>query len=238
MEERNLFREIRKKKNAITADAAESLLEKSRRGVLAVNGDDGYPYAIPVNYFYDRNEQKIYFHGARAGHKVDALRASDKVCFTVYGNETIREEAWAPDMQSTVVFGRCRLLETGEETLALLKRFAMKYYPDEKLADEEIAQAGRAAQVFEIEIEHLSGKEVQERYSQIYGSEKMKVEQYVMAYGVEQDRVRAILPDGFTSLRPVLRINAEIRDDRVGYVEFNVPVERDGNRGWLVTFHG
>lgn len=66
----------------------------------------------------------------------------------------------------------------------------------------------------------------------------MKVEQYVMAYGVEQDRVRAILPDGFTSLRPVLRINAEIRDDRVGYVEFNVPVERDGNRGWLVTFHG
>ena len=46
---------------------------------------------------------------------------------------------------------------------ALLKRFAMKYYPDEKLADEEIAQAGRAAQVFEIEIEHLSGKEVQER---------------------------------------------------------------------------
>ena len=61
-------------------------------------------------------------------------------------------------MQSTVVFGRCRLLETGEETLALLKRFAMKYYPDE-----EIAQAGRAAQVFEIEIEHLSGKEVQER---------------------------------------------------------------------------
>lgn len=90
-------------------------------------------------------------------------RAQDKVCFTVYGNETIREEAWAPYMQSTVVFGRCRLLETGEETLALLKRFAMKYYPDEKLADEEIAQAGRAAQVFEIEIEHLSGKEVQER---------------------------------------------------------------------------
>lgn len=87
MEERNLFREIRKKKNAITADAAESLLEKSRRGVFAVNGDDGYPYAIPVNYFYDRNEQKIYFHGARAGHKVDALRASDKVCFTVYGNQ-------------------------------------------------------------------------------------------------------------------------------------------------------
>lgn len=61
----------------------------------------------------------------------------------------------------------------------------------------------------------------------------MKIEQFVMAYGVEQDRLRAILPDGFVSLRPVLRINAEVRDDSVGYVEFNTAVEKDGNRGWL-----
>ncbi len=61
----------------------------------------------------------------------------------------------------------------------------------------------------------------------------MRVEQYVMAYGAEQDRLRAILPDGFTSLRPVLRINAEIRDDTTGYVEFNTAVEADGVRGWL-----
>ena len=61
----------------------------------------------------------------------------------------------------------------------------------------------------------------------------MKIEQYVMAYGVEHDRLRAILPDGYESLRPVLRINAEVRDDRQGYVEFNTAVEKDGNRGWL-----
>lgn len=61
----------------------------------------------------------------------------------------------------------------------------------------------------------------------------MKVEQFVMAYGVEQDRLRAILPEGFVSLRPVLRINAEVRDNSVGYVEFNTAVEKDGNRGWL-----
>ena len=96
---REMFREIRKKKNAITADAAESLLEKSRRGVLAVNGDDGYPYAIPVNYFYDRNEQKIYFHGARAGHKVDALRASDKVCFTITENHPTQKRNFYMDLR-------------------------------------------------------------------------------------------------------------------------------------------
>lgn len=55
--------------------------------MLAVNGDDGYPFAIPVNYFYDQEQDKIYFHGAKSGHKVDALKKNDKVCFTVYGKE-------------------------------------------------------------------------------------------------------------------------------------------------------
>lgn len=61
----------------------------------------------------------------------------------------------------------------------------------------------------------------------------MKIEQYVMAYGVEQDRLRAILPEGFASLRPVMRFNAEVRDDKSGYIEFNTAVEKDGKRGWI-----
>lgn len=158
-----MFRPIRKKKNQISDEAAKELLRTSRRGVFAVNGDDGYPYAIPINFLYDEDAQKIYFHGSRTGHKVDSLRACDKVCFTVYGNETIKDEPWAPYMQSVVVFGRCRLLESGEESLALVKRFAMKYYPDESLVDIEIAEGGKAVQMYEITIEHYSGKEVQER---------------------------------------------------------------------------
>ncbi len=65
----------------------------------------------------------------------------------------------------------------------------------------------------------------------------MKVEQFVMAYEAEQDRLRAMLPDGFTSLRPVLRINAEVRDGKMGYLEFNTPVQKDGNRGWVNIAH-
>lgn len=61
----------------------------------------------------------------------------------------------------------------------------------------------------------------------------MRIERFVMAYGAEQDRLRAMLPEGFTSLRPVLRINAEIRDGKTGYVEFNTAAEKDGRRGWL-----
>ena len=158
-----MFRPIRKKKNEISTDAAKALLRSSRRGVLAVNGDDGYPYAIPINYLYDEENEKIIFHGAKAGHKVDALKKNDKICFTVFGNEMVKEEAWAPFLQSVVVFGRCHLVESQEDAIALVKKFAAKYYPNMDMVNEEAASSGRAVQMFEIQIEHLSGKEIQER---------------------------------------------------------------------------
>lgn len=158
-----MFRPIRKKKNEIGIEAVKKLLHDSRRGILAVNGDDNYPYAIPVNYLYDEENQKIYFHGSRAGHKVDAIKNCDKVCFTVFGNETFKKESWAPFLQSAVIFGRCHLVTDQPVAMALLKRFAMKFYPDESMVDEEIAVSGKAVQMYEIVIEHLSGKEVQER---------------------------------------------------------------------------
>lgn len=80
-----MFRSIRNKRNEISTDEVKELLRSSRRGILAVNGDDGYPYAIPINYLYDEDAHKIVFHGAKAGYKVDCLKVCDKVCFTVYG---------------------------------------------------------------------------------------------------------------------------------------------------------
>lgn len=158
-----MFRPMRRKKKEISQEAAKQLLHQERRGVFAVNGDDGYPYAVPVNYYYSEEDNKIYFHGAREGHKVDALKRDDKVCFTVYGNETIKEETWAPYLQSAVIFGRCRLLDDPEETLALTRKIAEKYYPGKELIEEEIRRSGKAVQVYEISIEHLSGKEIQEK---------------------------------------------------------------------------
>lgn len=157
-----MFRTIRKKKNEIGKDEIIELLRCSRRGVLAVNGDSGYPYAMPINYFYDENTNKIIFHGAKAGHKVDSLQACDKICFTVYGNETIREKIWAPYLQSVIIFGRCHLVKDDETAMELLKQFAMKYYPSENMVDDEIKADGRATQMFQIEIEYISGKEIQE----------------------------------------------------------------------------
>ncbi len=158
-----MFRQIRRKKKEIDITTAKELLKSCRRGVIAVNGDNGYPYAVPINYLYDIENEKIYFHGARAGHKFDSIKACDKVCFTVYGNEMIKDEDWAPYLQSAVVFGRCHLTDTGNSAIELLKKLAEKYYPNKQLINEEIAKVGKAVQMFEIEIEHISGKEIQEK---------------------------------------------------------------------------
>lgn len=157
-----MFRTIRKKKNELTLEAAKSLLHSSRRGILAVNGDDGYPYAVPINFLYCEEEEKIYFHGARVGHKVDSIKKCDKICFTVYGNESIKKEEWAPFVQSTVVFGRCELVCDQDKAIELVTKFASKYYPSMDLIEEEVKASGRAVQMFEIKIEHMSGKEIQE----------------------------------------------------------------------------
>lgn len=141
----------------------KKILKEGRRGILAVNGDDGYPYAIPVNYYYDDEAQKVFFHGARVGHKVDALLMCDKVCFTVLGTEEVREEKWAPYLKSAVVFGRCHLMKDMSNAENRLRQLAMKYYPSEELVSDEIATHGKAVQMYEIDIEHISGKEIQER---------------------------------------------------------------------------
>ena len=158
-----MFRNVRKKINEISVMEAKELLKTSRRGVLALNGDDGYPYAIPVNYLYVEDSNQIIFHGSKVGHKVDSLKRSDKICFTVYGNETIKDLNWAPYLESAVFFGRCHMTDNLEETKKLCKQFAMKYYPTEAMVDEEVEISARAVGMYVIDIEHISGKRVQEK---------------------------------------------------------------------------
>lgn len=158
-----MFRPVRKKKNEISETAAKELLKNTRRGVLAMTGDDGYPYAIPINYLYSEEENKIYFHGATSGYKAELIAKNEKVCFTVCGEETIKDEPWAPYVRSVVVFGRCRVISDKTAAKEILRKFAGKYYPDKALIEEEIAAAGKAVVMREIEIDHVSGKEVQER---------------------------------------------------------------------------
>ena len=68
-----MFRELTRKKQKLSLEECKSILKMEKRGVLSVYGDNGYPYGMPMNHFYDERDGKIYFHGAKEGHKIDAL---------------------------------------------------------------------------------------------------------------------------------------------------------------------
>ena len=159
-----MFRKMRRaEKKAIPNEETIRLLQESKRGVLAVAGDDDYPYAVPINYYYDAAAGKIYFHSSLAGHKVDAMKHNPKICFTVYGEPEVKDLDWAPYVKSVVVFGKAQPVADPEKKRAVLKTFAMKYYPNEAEADEEIELDFQAVQMIEITIEHMTGKEIQEK---------------------------------------------------------------------------
>ena len=157
-----MFREQRRIKQQLSVDVAKDLLESERRAVLAMNGDDGYPYAIPVDYYYDREANKIYIHGAPAGHKYDSIKKNDKVCLTVYGDETRNESDWAPYLKSVVVFGRCHIVDDIDEIMTKARLVGIKYYPSEESVDEILESTAQRLKIYEISIEHISGKQVHE----------------------------------------------------------------------------
>ena len=158
-----MFRPLRRTKNGIPEEAAKALLKNEKRGVLSVNGDDGYPFTFPIGFIYDEAAGKIFFHGARSGHKVDSLKKDDKVCFCVYGNEFHKEGDWAPYVQSAVVYGRCRLITDAQITKERVRELGLKYYPSAEEVEAEIAKDLRAVQLYEITIEHMCGKQIHEK---------------------------------------------------------------------------
>ena len=159
-----MFRPLRRAFHALNETDTKELLLKERRGVLAMTGDEGRPYAVPISFYYDEPNDRLLFHSSPIGHKADSLEKDDRVCFTVYGAERIDPaEPWAPYMRSAVVFGRCRRIADAEKHDAALRLFALKYYPDAAAAENEISRSGRAAAMYEIMIEHMTGKEIQEK---------------------------------------------------------------------------
>ena len=66
-----MFRKMRRFKQQLSEEECLEILKTAKRGVLAVLGDEGYPYAVPLDFVYE--DGKIYFHCAKEGHKLDAI---------------------------------------------------------------------------------------------------------------------------------------------------------------------
>ena len=153
-----MFRQMRRKKQVLTKEDCELVLERETSGVLAVQGDGGYPYAVPLSYVY--TDGKIVFHCAKQGHKLDAIAQNDKVSFCVIDLDDIQPERYTTYFRSVIAFGRARVLEEEAEKRAAIEALAAKYTPDDPEGrKQEIEREYRALCVVAIEIDHLSGKE-------------------------------------------------------------------------------
>ena len=152
-----MFRAMRRKKQELSGEKTLELLRRGTSGVLAVVGDEGYPYAVPLSYVYD--EGRLYFHCAAVGHKLDAIAANDKVSFCVIGQDDVWPEKFTTRFRSAIAFGRARLLE-GEEKRRALEILSDKYCPvDVSARNREIDGSFDRVRVICLEIEHLTGKE-------------------------------------------------------------------------------
>ena len=150
-----MFRKMRRFGQQMDAAAAMEILEKGKTGILAVMGDGGYPYAVPLNYACHDNT--IFFHCAHEGHKIEALRNCSKVSFCVVDMDEVVPETLSTDYRSVIVFGRARELTDRAEIISELTRFTEKYNGNREQLAKELSETLPA--VIAIDIEHITGKQ-------------------------------------------------------------------------------
>lgn len=157
-----MFREMRRKKQALPPEECAAVLRRGTSGVLALEGDCGYPYAVPISYVYDG--EKLYFHSARAGHKLDAIRHNPKASFCVIDQDQVVPEEYTTYFRSVVVFGRMRVLEDEQEKREAIEKLAIKYAPKDSPENRRraIDREWEPLCMLEMTVEHLSGKEGRE----------------------------------------------------------------------------
>lgn len=158
-----MFRNIRKKQQVLSEAETIEILNTCTSGVLAVSGDDDYPYAVPLSYAY--KDGKLYFHSAKTGHKLDSILRNEKVSFCVIQMDQVMPETFTTHYRSAIVFGIARILTDDSEKKHALECLVEKYSPDFKpQGQKEIVREWNNVSVFEVNIEHMTGKAASELF--------------------------------------------------------------------------
>lgn len=154
-----MFRQMRRNKQQLTEEEARAVLENCTSGVLSLVGDDGYPYGVPLSYVLAGN--KIYFHCAKEGHKIDAIARNEKASFCVMGADEVIPEKYTTCYQSVIVFGKIHIITDEDEKRAAIEKLAVRYSPDESEVSrqEEIDKFWQRLRMLELSIEHMTGKQ-------------------------------------------------------------------------------
>lgn len=156
-----MFREMRRKHQELSKEECIEILTNEPRGVLALLGDNDYPYAIPMSHVYVNG--KIYFHGAMEGHKHDAVKKHSKVSFCVMDKGVKKEDDWWYTFKSVIVFGKIKIITDVAEKIDKLTYLGNKFFPTPQDTEDEINRLLERTEVFEITIDHMTGKIVKEK---------------------------------------------------------------------------
>ena len=160
MSEEKGFRTMRRFKQQLSQEECESILAKVYRGFLSVNGEMGYPYTVPMNFVYENGH--IYFHSAHEGHRIDSIRLSPNVCFTVIDEPVQQENDWWFHVKSVICFGKVSIIGNDDERAQRLRQLGEKYFPDGYDLNAELMKNGPHVAVLDFKIEHITGKKVKE----------------------------------------------------------------------------
>ena len=154
-----VFREMRRKKQALSQQEIAQILQQETSGVLALIGDEVYPYAVPISYVYDG--EKLYFHSAKSGHKLDAIQQNAKASFCVVAKDTVVPEEYTTYFQSVIVFGQIRLIQDERAKRAAIEKLAGKYAPEATTMEleQEINREWNPLCLLEMTIDHVTEKE-------------------------------------------------------------------------------
>ena len=157
-----MFREMRRGKQALSMEHIEAILENGTSGVLALAGDDDYPYALPISYVY--SDGKLYFHCAREGHKIDAIARNPKASFCVVGQDEVSPKEYTTHYESVIAFGRIRVMDDEIQKLCAIRKLSDKYCTaeGEEHRERAISKEWKALCLLEMEIEHITGKQARE----------------------------------------------------------------------------
>lgn len=153
-----MFRQMRRFRQQLSLEESIKILNDKTVGVLSLNGDD-YPYGVPVNYVYYDNS--IYIHCALTGHKLDIIKANNKVSFCVVGHSEIVEEKFTSYYKSVIIFGKATILNAESEKRKAIEAICNKYASNQtkKATDEEINGSINRMAIIRIDIDHISGKQ-------------------------------------------------------------------------------
>lgn len=155
--EEDMFREMRRKKQLLSMEDTIAVMNRCTNGVLSCIGDNDYPYGVPLNYVYFN--EKIYFHSAKEGHKVDAIAENPKVSFTVIDEDTIVSKEYTSYFRSVIVFGKARIVE-GDERIKAFEALVEKYSGDQpEEAKQKEIHGCTQAHIIAVDVEHITGKE-------------------------------------------------------------------------------